>query len=285
MRIIPFILILLTLCCCGRPDNSERPVIAVSFPTQAGLLEEIAGEDFDIVTLLPAGSDPETFQPSLSTMKELGKADALFTLGTQGFEASLTENLHTNFPDLKIIDCTQGVGKISDSHLAASGSHDPATEGFDPHIMASVRNSAIIAANITALLSDLYPDKATIFRNNSEDVLTRIRAIDDSIAAMGLEGKSFVIRHPSLSYFARDYGLTQIALSDVSKETSPRQLQQRLETAASGKPEVFIIEKEHASPTDGETARMLGLPAIEVSLNSADWLRDLKRIADEIDRD
>ncbi len=285
MRIITHILILLTLCCCGRPDQSERPVIAVSFPTQASLLEDIAGEDFDIVTLLPAGSDPETFQPSISTMKELGKADVFFTLGTQGFEESLTENLRTNFPNLKIIDCTRGVEKISDTHVVAAGSHSRTLEGFDPHIMASARNSATVAENIAGLLSELYPDKATTFRSNSDEVVTRINAIDDSISAMGLEGKTFVIRHPSLSYFARDYGLTQIALSDVSKETSPKQLQQRLETAASGKPEIFIIEKEHTSAADSETARMLGLPVIEVSLNSSDWLIDLKRIADEIDRD
>lgn len=285
MRIASIFLILLTICGCGRSDKSERHAIAVSFPAQAYLLEQIAGDDFDIVTLLPSGSDPETYQPSISTMKALGKADALFTLGTQGFESSLTDNLRKNFPDLRIIDCTQGIKKISDTHNPGGGRHADNDETFDPHIMASVRNSVRIAGNIAELLSGLYPEKAGDFRENAESLQKQIRALDDSISAMGLDGKSFVIRHPSLSYFARDYGLHQIALNDVSKEISPRQLKERFETAAAVTPAVFVIEKEHAGPADNETARMLGLPVMEVSLNSSEWLHDLKRIADEIDRD
>ncbi|MDE6855318.1 MAG: hypothetical protein K2J34_02495, partial [Muribaculaceae bacterium] len=47
---------------------------------------------------------------------------------------------------------------------------------------------------------------------------------------------------------------------------------------------VFIMEKEHASPGAEETAKQLGLKTIEVSLNSADWIDDLMKTADEINR-
>lgn len=286
MRLPAFLLLILALlCACGRPSDSGRKVVAVSFPTQAALLEEIAGDDFDIVTLLPAGSDPETYQPSVSTMKAVGKADAYLTLGTQGFEENLTASIRSNFPGVKIIDCTEGVAKLTDSHaLPGEGIHS-AGSAFDPHIMASIRNSAIIAGNMGKIMSRLYPEDSERLASNSCRVEARLHALDSTIAAMPIGGKAFVIRHPSLSYFARDYGLEQIALSDVSKETSPRRLKARLEQASAGMPAAFIIEREHANAADTETAKQLGLAELEVSLNSKDWISDLKRIAHEIDRD
>ncbi len=102
---------------------------------------------------------------------------------------------------------------------------------------------------------------------------------------MGLNGKSIALRHPSLSYYARDYGLTQIPLQSDGKETSPLQLRERMEKMKDYGTKVFIIEKEHANPSDKETARQLGLKTIEVSLNSSSWLDDLMKIANEINRD
>ena len=114
LSIFSILLVILSGCSGGRKD--DRPAIAVSFEPQAWMLEQIAGDDFDIVTLLPAGSDPETYQPSISTMKGLGKAEAFFTLGTDGFEKSLTDNIASNFPGLKVVDCSEGVAKIFGTH-------------------------------------------------------------------------------------------------------------------------------------------------------------------------
>ncbi|MDE5871728.1 MAG: zinc ABC transporter substrate-binding protein [Muribaculaceae bacterium] len=287
MRLLSiFSILLIILSGCGGGQKDDRPAIAVSFEPQAWMLKQIVGDDFDIVTLLPAGSDPETYQPSISTMRDLGESEAFFTLGSDGFEKSLISNISSNFPDIKVVDCTEGIAKITGTHRHHDlDRHEQEEEEFDPHILSSIRNCIYIADNLTRYMMVINPEKADSYRKAGEDLKTRLKAMDDSIADMNLKGKSFAMRHPSLSYFSRDYDLTQIALQADGKETSPLQLRRQMEQIRNSGTSVFIMEKEHTNPGDEETARQLGLKTIEVSLNSADWLSDLMKTANEVNRD
>ncbi len=280
------ILLIILLSGCGSGHKDDRTAIAVSFEPQAWMLKQISGNDFDIITLLPSGSDPETYQPSISTMKSIGNAEAFFTLGTDGFEKSIISNFSSNFPELKVVDCTQGIEKIFGSH----GHHDHDSndhdgEEFDPHLLSSIPNSIIIADNMTETLIKLHPEKAKQYRNAADNLKKKLHALDDSIANMRLKGETLSLRHPSLSYFARDYGLIQLPMQSYGKEASPLQLRKRMEEIKKSGTAVFIIEKEHATPSDKETAQQLGLKTVEVSLNSSSWLDDLMKIANEINRD
>lgn len=283
---ILLIMLMMILGGCSGGQKDDRPAIAVSFAPQAWMLKQIAGDDFDIVTLLPAGSDPETYQPSISTMKGLGKAEAYFTLGTDGFEKSLTSTLSANFPELKVVDCTEGVEKIYGTHGHHDhDGHDHDGEEFDPHLLSSIKNSILIADNMTRYMTVIHPEKAEVYREAGKKLRVRMQAMDDSIAGMDIAGKNFAMRHPSLSYFARDYGLSQIALQASGKEASPLQLRRQMEQMKDCGTKVFILEKEHSSAGDNETAKQLGLKTIEVSLNSEEWLNDLMMTANEINRD
>lgn len=283
MRILSILSILMILCGCSSGHKDERSAIAVSFEPQAWLIEQIAGDEFDIITLLPAGSDPESYQPSISTMRGLGNSDIFFTLGIQGFEKSLADNISSNFPDLKIIDCTNGIKKIYGSH-GHSGHTANDSEEFDPHMLSSIRNCTAIAKNMAEALIELYPDKAEKFIEGSNNLISKLQAMDDSITGMNLKDKLVVIRHPSLSYYARDYGIRQISLQEDGKETPPLQLKRRLEEIKNSNPTVFVSEKEHASSSDEDVAKQLGINLIQVSLNSSDWLDDLMRLSNEINR-
>ena len=281
MRLLSIIsIMLMILSGCGGGRNDDLPAIAVSFEPQAWILKQIVGDDFDIVTLLPAGSDPETYQPSISTMKGLGKAEAFFTLGTDGFEKSLTSNLASNFPELKVVDCTAGVDKIVGTH----GHHDHEEDEVDPHMLASIKNSVRMADNMTRYMMKIHPEKASDYQKSGAELMARLQAMDDSLVRLDIKGKSFAMRHPSLSYFARDYGLTQVALQASGKEASPIQLRRQMEQIKDSGTKVFITEKEHSSAGDNETAKQLGLKTIEVSLNSEEWLADLMKTANEINR-
>ena len=285
LRHIYILCIITILGGCGAGQQDTRDAIAVSFEPQAWMVKQIAGDDIDIVTLLPAGSDPEVYQPSISTMKILGNAKAYLTLGTSGFEQSITDNISKNFPDLKIIDSGKGVEKIYGLHGNPESNDMATTTEFDPHLLTSIRNCKIIVRNITETMVELYPEKAKEYLEAGTALFEKLAALDDSITGMRLKGKSFTIRHPSLSYYARDYGIEQIALSEVGKETSPLQLKQQIDASAMSRPAVMIVEKEHATSSDYATSRQLGTDTIQVSLNTAGWLNDLIRISNEINRD
>ncbi len=271
---------------CVAGHENGRDAIAVSFEPQAWMVKEIAGDDIDVVTLLPAGSDPEVYQPSVSTLRQLGHASAYLTLGTQGFEQSLANNVSDNFPDIRVIDSAAGIEKIYGGHgheeKESNGGHG---DNFDPHMLTSIRNCALLATSTAETLAQLYPDRSERYLTAGKELASRLRSLDDSIRRMGIEGKTVVIRHPSLSYYSRDYGVRSISLSDNGKEVSPMQMKNRIDEAVSTRPGVMVVEKEHLSSSDSDIARQLGCDTIQVSLNSAGWLNDIMRISHEIDRD
>lgn len=264
-------LLLLTVGCGGK-STADAPTISVSMPMQQTLVHAIAGDGLRVNTLLPPGTDPETFDPSVQTLSELSRSKAYLTLGTPGFEQNLMAKAKESFPGVEVIDVAKGISIIDGTHAG----HEA-----DPHITSSVRNAALIAANITEALCRLYPDSAAAYRKAGAREQQRLRQLDDSIARVlsRVPGTSFVVMHPSLSYFARDYGLRQIAMESEGKEASPRELQQRMEAARQAGARVLIHDRDHASARAEELARQMGLRLVPVALNGPDWQSELLNAA------
>lgn len=264
---------------CGRQGGSSRTQIAVSYEPQAWLLKQIIGDDMDIVTLIPAGSNPETYQPTMSTMKRLSDASVYFTLGTRGFEESTAESVSDNFSRLQVIDTSIGIDKIFGTH---SGATDYGN-GFDPHLTTSLRNCIKIAENMTIVLTKLYPERADIYLANCRNLTDRLTKLDKELIGRRMAGKTIIVQHPILSYFAKDYGIHQIALEIDGKEPTPVELSAKIDTIRKACPTLAVIDKSQNSILEKQVAKELSIETISVNLDSKDWIEEIKRLADEID--
>ena len=257
------------------PGQDGKPQLAVSYDAHKYILEQIAGEDYDINVLLPAGSDPEMYDPDMRTMEGLSKAGVYFTTGTLGFEERMLDILKANYPDLKIENVAEGVELIEGTHHHAGDSHN---HSGDPHILSSIGNIRAVASNMLQGMKRLNPEDSVRFNKNFEifsSRLDKIAAETDSLMK-GRAGGSFVAMHPAMSYFARDYGVTQISLERDGKEASPRQLKERLEDAAGKHPAVLFYEKGHGEKGAREMARNLGIPVFALNLEAYDFLDNLR---------
>lgn len=270
---------------CGRSDSGRSdaaPVIAVSTPALGRLVEEIGGDNFRVVVLIPSGADPENYEPEMSAMKQLGNADALFSFNTVGFEQSLTGKMASAFPDLQIVNVADGIEEIRHTH--GDGEHDDAGHAVgDPHLLSSPRNARIAAANIAAALRSLNPSASAEIDRRSALTDSLLTAIDSELtAAMApAHGKAFLVMHPSMSYFARDYGLRQIALEVGGKQPSPRQLAERMQDARDAGVEVMIVDRSKVAASSADIARRLQIRQLPLDFNAADFLdqyRELRSI-------
>lgn len=263
---------------CGRSGKSGRPVVAVSTPAIGRIVDEISGGDVETVVLLPAGSDPENYEPDMSTMKRASEAVAFLSLNTPGFERRLSEQLADALPDMKSVDLSAGVPVIDDE----DGSYGHSSG--DPHLLSAPENARIIARNAADALAELYPEQGKKFRDRHATLDTLLAKRDEETRELleGRRGESFVETHPALSYFAREYGLRQIALEREGKEVSPRQLEERMKEAAAGSPRVLFYEQAHNPGQALHIARLLGVRAVAVDFNAADFIEQYVRVAQEI---
>lgn len=283
MRIAALIAGILTLLLfgCTPKETGGKTRVAVSFEPQAWLLEQIAGDDIDIVTLIPSGSDPENYQPTVGVMKNLAGASAYFSLGTPGFEESMGKNIRENFPGLKVTDTSAGLEKIYGTH-ADTPRND---RGSDPHVMTSLRNCIQIAESMKRTLVEMNPEKAERYEEGYEKLKDRLTRLDREWSAKKLKGKTIVVRHPMLSYFAKDYGIRQLALEQDGKEPTPLQLSRQIGSIREASPTLAVTDPSGSGRSLIEgLASDLGIKVVEANLDTRDWIEQLNRLADEIDR-
>lgn len=260
---------------CSRSER-EKPALAVTSAPEAVLLERISGGDFDIVTLVPPSADAETYEPDVATLKDLQDARIYMHLNTPGFERNLVEQTKRSLPELKLADVSRTVNKITGTH----GSHDGHAEA-DPHMLTSLRNARLIASRMRVTLSDNFPERAGFINARADSLDLRLRELDDSLTRVlaPAYGRAYVVMHPSMSYFARDYGLRQIALQEEGREPSPKQYRARLDSARAARPVVLFYERGSDKGRAEEAARELGIPAVEITFSGRDFIEEIKRAA------
>lgn len=264
-------------------DLPEKKIVTVSIEPQKYLVEQIAGDRVQVRCLLADGANPETYDPSMTHMINLQKSAVYLRVGNIGFEAALIDKIHDSNPGLPIYDTSEGIAPIRGTHSHGHGHEDEDTP--DPHTWTSVKNARVMADNILKALTEVDPDHATEYRANHGRLTARLDSIDHDFSRRlaTLSGRSFLVWHPSLSYFARDYGLKQIVVGGAeSKESSIEELRSAIDQASERGAEVFFsqtdLDSRHVSALNDE----LGARKVTVNLLSSDWEGEMNRIVDAL---
>lgn len=281
LRHLIYTSIAILLCCaCGREDDSH-PAITVSNGAQQWLVEQIAGDDFTVAPLLPPGSNPETYDPDVASLVGLQKSKVYLGSGTLGFEQTLEERIHDNFPDVKTYNISKGIDFISDTHEISDASEHKHHHGedFDPHLAGSVRNMKVMATNVADILSGMRSDHKEVYAERLGALNLRLDSLDNALALLTApEGSSFVVMHPMLSYFARDYKLKQVPLEVGGKEASPRQFKERLQVAGASAPRLLVLEAGFPEARAQEISKYFDIPYTNLMLDDYGWFENMKAL-------
>ena len=271
--------------CSGK--STGRPIITVSIQPQKHLLEQIVGKHFDVICLLSQGSNPETYEPSMNHLMNLEKSKAYFLIGNIGFEMAIVDKAKKNNPDIKIFDNSANIDIIYGSHSGISHSHE-AHAGHkhesDPHIWTSAVNARIIATNMCNAVCELDPAHATYYKKRLNELCKHIDALDAQLREQLklIEGNAFIVWHPSLSYFARDYGLKQITMEFEGKEIPVKYLKAEIDSAKACNARIFFFQKEFDSRQAESINKELGTKMVTINPMNYNWDHELKHIADAL---
>ena len=281
-RYLPIALLLLgaVLLACNR-NLDNKPTITVSIQPQKYFLEKIAGDKWEVKCLLSNGANPESYDPAMTHLLNLESSKAYFRMGNIPFESAIINKVHNNNPALKIYNNSEGIELITGTHSHGDIKHADAP---DPHTWTSVKNARIIATNMYNAMSDLDPKHKDTYSRNYLKVLESLDSLDSSIDSLlaPKRGESFVVWHPSLSYFARDYGLHQISLSPEGKEASVNMLQEAVDSARTSGARVVFYHKEIDSRQAETANRQIGATMVNINPLSYNWDKEIYNIANAI---
>lgn len=262
---------LFTVSCSGRTAAGDnRPEVTVTILPLKYLVHEITGDDFAIEVLVPSGASPETFEPTPKQYIRLNESQMVFATGLIDFENALLARMEHKE---RLVDLSRGV-----ELMAGSCSHDRAAEarsraaaakglphGIDPHIWTSPRELRIMALNAYEAIMTQYPD-STKYTATYKALDARLRNLDDTCQAMceASPTKAFVVYHPALTYFARAYGLEQIAVETDGKEPSARELARLIDRAREAKVTALLYQSQFPRSVVEVVARDIGVECREI---------------------
>ncbi len=98
--------------------------------------------------------------------------------------------------------------------------HDHDHEGDDPHTWLSPVNAKIMVNNLLDAVVEIDPDNEEGYRENAQDYLDELDSLHLSVKEdlQSHHGRKFLIYHPSMGYFAHEYGLVQIGVEREGRE-------------------------------------------------------------------
>ena len=279
MKKLIYILILLTGYACGNTtQKNEKPILTVTLEPLRYFTEAIAGNQFQVVSMVPKGSSPESYDPTPQQLVNLSRSQAYLRIGYIGFEQAWMKKLEENNPDMKVFDTSKGVNLIREKgHWHDDHFHEG---GVEPHIWNSTQNAAVIADNIYTALCELDITHQGDYKQRLDSLKQIIRQTDVNIRTL-LENadSTFLIYHPALSYFARDYGLKQISIEEGGKEPSPAQLKELIDTCRKENAHTIFVQQEFDQRNAQLIADELGVNVVSINPLSYNWTEEMLRVA------
>ncbi len=96
--------------CVELEDDDHDLVVAVTIPPQEEWVNEIGGDNIEVVVMVPPGEDPHTYEPDPGLMEDLSRADIYFKLGSgMEFEERYMDNMKDQNPDMEIVDASETI--------------------------------------------------------------------------------------------------------------------------------------------------------------------------------
>lgn len=259
LRSITLVLaVLLVVSSCGAAGAPQeaadgRPSIMVTTSIWADVVSNVACGEAKLQTLIPIGSDPHGFEPSLADRKRMEEAVLVVANGLE-----LEEGL----------DDTLAAVADGGTPVFLMGEHiDPGPlDGEDPHIWFDPRR---VGAALPELADHLV-DRAGLDEGVVGECLARYQAdlaaldseIADVVAALPADRRKLVTSHDSLAYFADRYGFevigTVIPAPSTLAETDPARLEELARIIEeAGVPAIFA-ETQHTMDDVNALAARVG---------------------------
>ena len=269
-----FVVLLGSVGSAGNVSGQNK--VFVSIIPQAYFVERIGGDYIKAEVLVGPGQSPATYEPTPKQMARLGRSKLYFRIGVP-FEKVFIPKISSAFPDLHIVDTSAGVPLQYFSQSAAR-------QVADPHIWLDPKLVKIQAETICNTLVMMDPGHADVFIRNLKAFQHDLDMLDKKISRSlaPLERRRIYVFHPAFGYFARSYGLQQIAIEMEGKEPSARQMSELINRARAEKVRIIFVQPQYSQKNAQTIASAIGGAVVPINPLPKDFIAELETMAQTI---
>lgn len=211
------------------PASAPLKVVA-TFSILADWVQNVGGDSIELTTIVPAGGDTHTFDPSPDQVASIAGADIIFEIGL-GFEPWLDDMIDASGATATRVAVSEGIEVLA----FGDASHEDDEEGEheddghdhgsqDPHIWGDVQNAVNAVSIIEQVLIHADPASADVFATNAAAYTAALEALDNHVraetATIPEDQRKLVTTHDTFGYYAHayDFEITGTALNSGSTE-------------------------------------------------------------------
>ncbi|OZI12863.1 adhesin [Bacillaceae bacterium SAS-127] len=243
-----------------KQDSDQLKVYTTIYPLTF-FTEEIGKEFVEVESVLPAGVDAHTYEPTPKTMIDIAQSDLFIYngLGLEPFGAKIQESMKNE--KVKVIEVGKTLDLDAHQQMHAHeeemahedhGTHEHEEHGhnhgdIDPHVWIDPTLAIQMAEVVKDQLVELQPKHKSEFENNFDSLKQKLSTLDEQFHEMADQAKrkEFLVSHSAFGYWQKNYGLKQMSVAGLSptNEPSQKQLTEMVETAKEHQIKYVIFEQ------------------------------------------
>ncbi len=207
----------------------EKLCAVATIAPLADWVKNVGGNEVEVVTLVPPGTSPHTFEPSPSDLRLIARSRLFVAvgLGLDDWSTRLARSnkgirllqlgnrlkeqgvLPQDLPTPETLNVEDGDHHEGNEVHEHGHTHTHSHGGTDPHFWLDPLLAKQAVTEIENVLTEIAPDRAATWQRGAKVYCEQLAALDREIQQMlaGCKGQRLVSSHNAFAYFAKRYGL------------------------------------------------------------------------------
>lgn len=189
------------------PQEADRPLIVVSTNILGDVVENVVGDQAEVLTLMQPNADPHSFEISAQQAATMRQADLIVTNGL-GLEEGLQQHVDTaNAENVPLLVAGEHIDVLNYSEASAEGNSAGAD---DPHFWTDPGRMIVVVNALQDRLSTLDGIDSEAVKAKTDSYRNELKQLDSAMSAafnaIPEERRNLVTNHHVFGYLADRYG-------------------------------------------------------------------------------
>jgi len=258
---------------------TKKPLILVSVEPYVEMVQQIAGNTVDVISIIPSDADPHTWEPTIGQMSRLHNARYWFTIG-EPVENSVFKKLKEINPDLEQVSLYKGIQR-----LLEPSSH--CSHCFDTHMWLSPKTASLQADIIYQTLAKHDPKSKNFYNTSLLRLKKQLYQLDAKcrITLKPFANKILLTSHGSYTYFCKDYHLKQYVIEPTSgREPRAKDITQLIKKLKRDQEDIIGVftQPQHTNKAANLIAKQLNLPLYTIDPLQKNYIQTIENLTKAI---
>ena len=270
-----FLIVILTISIGTNVYAGNIIKVFVSILPQQYFVERVGGEFVDVNVMVGPGQNPATYEPTPHQMAALADTDIYFSIGVP-FEKAWLNKIKKSNPKLIVIECCESI-----SDLDGHSHHD---EHTDPHVWTSPKKVIQLVLLIKESLINNSNINSIAIENSANNFISELHKLDEVIKSKLslLKHRSFIVSHPSWSYFAHAYDLKQIPIEKEGKEIQAKSMVNLIKIAKEKNIKAVFVQRQFNDKAANIIAKEINATVYELDPLAFNYIENMNDVTNKI---